>query len=50
MAQNLAEMGLAADPNKAVPISKKQQVRKSLARIAPLWGEVPSQHGVGGSG
>ncbi|NWI65696.1 NOP16 protein, partial [Todus mexicanus] len=33
VAQNLAEMGLAADPNKAVPIPKKK-----LAVSAPGWG------------
>uniref|UniRef100_A0A8C6J288 Nucleolar protein 16 n=1 Tax=Melopsittacus undulatus TaxID=13146 RepID=A0A8C6J288_MELUD len=33
VAQNLAEMGLAGDPNKAVPIPKKKRlVRKQLVR------------------
>lgn len=47
MAQNLAEMGLAEDPNKAVPIPKKLMVREGLARAAPLWGEISL---AGGSG
>lgn len=38
MAQNLAEMGLAEDPNKAVPIPKKLLVREGLTGTAPLWG------------
>lgn len=38
MAQNLAEMGLAEDPNKAVPIPKKLLVREGLAGTALLWG------------
>lgn len=38
MAQNLAEMGLAEDPNKAVPIPKKLLVREGLAETALLWG------------
>lgn len=41
MAQNLAEMGLAEDPNKAIPIPKKLLVRKGLAGTAPLWGRYP---------
>lgn len=43
MAQNLAEMGLAEDPNKAVPIPKKKLLvsvavpgRGCLAGAAPL--------------
>ncbi|KAI1234184.1 hypothetical protein IHE44_0003901 [Lamprotornis superbus] len=36
VAQNLAEMGLAEDPNKAIPIPKKLLVRKGLAGTGPL--------------
>lgn len=45
MAQNLAEMGLAEDPNKAIPIPKKLLVRKGLAGTAPLWGRYPRSTG-----
>lgn len=38
-------MGLAEDPNKAIPIPKKLLVRKGLAGTAPLWGRYPRSTG-----